>query len=108
MPEIVRLLADNNTNQDGSIWTTLLTFAPFVVLIAVFYFFMIRPQNKRQRETESMRESVMRGDVVTTVGGIVGVVIVVKDNNILLETSGDKTRIQVQKWAIRSIEQKAE
>ncbi len=108
MPEIVRLLADNNTNQDGSIWTTLLTFAPFVVLIAVFYFFMIRPQNKRQRETESMRESVMRGDVVTTVGGIVGVVIVVKDNNILLETSGEKTRIQVQKWAIRSIEQKAE
>ncbi|NCA68373.1 MAG: preprotein translocase subunit YajC [Clostridia bacterium] len=83
-------------------------FAPFVVLIAVFYFFMIRPQKKQQRETQSMRESISRGDVITTVGGIVGIVIMVKEDNILIETSGDKTRVQIQKWAIRSVEQKSE
>ncbi|NLN56322.1 MAG: preprotein translocase subunit YajC [Clostridiales bacterium] len=97
--------ADGNT---ASIGTILLTFAPFVVLIGVFYFLVLRPQKKQQRETESMRSSIERGDVITTVGGIVGVVITVKDDDILIETSGDKTRVQVKKWAVRSIEQKAD
>ena len=55
-----------------------------------------------------MRSSIEQGDVITTVGGIVGVVITVKDDDILIETSGDKTRVQVKKWAVRSIEQKAD
>ncbi|MBP5755631.1 MAG: preprotein translocase subunit YajC [Clostridia bacterium] len=78
-----------------------------VLLGLVFYFLMWRPQKKQQRETDEMRNSVERGDVITTIGGIVGLVIVVKDNDILLETSGDKTRIQIQKWAVRSIEKKS-
>ena len=85
----------------------LMTVGMFVVLGLVFYFMMWRPQKKQQRETDEMRASVERGDVITTIGGIVGLVIVVKDNDILLETSGDKTRIQIQKWAVRSIEKKS-
>ena len=55
-----------------------------------------------------MRDSIARGDTVVTAGGIVGVVITVKDDMVLLESSGDKTKIQVQKWAISSILEKAE
>ena len=84
-----------------------MTVGMLVLLGLVFYFLMWRPQKKQQRETDAMRNSVERGDVITTIGGIVGLVIVVKDNDILLETSGDKTRIQIQKWAVRSIEKKS-
>ena len=76
---------------------------PFALLAVVFYFFIMRPQKKQQ-----MRDSIARGDTVVTAGGIVGVVITVKDDMVLLESSGDKTKIQVQKWAISSILEKAE
>lgn len=81
---------------------------PFALLAVVFYFFIMRPQKKQQRETQQMRDSIARGDTVVTAGGIVGVVITVKDGMVLLESSGDKTKIQVQKWAISSILEKAE
>lgn len=81
---------------------------PFALLAVVFYFFIMRPQKKQQRETQQMRDSIARGDTVVTAGGIVGMVITVKDDMVLLESSGDKTKIQVQKWAISSILEKAE
>ena len=81
---------------------------PFALLAVVFYFFIMRPQKKQQRETQQMRDSIARGDTVVTAGGIVGGVITVKDDMVLLESSGDKTKIQVQKWAISSILEKAE
>ena len=80
---------------------------PFALLAVVFYFFIMRPQKKQQRETQQMRDSIARGDTVVTAGGIVGVVITVKDDMVLLESSGDKTKIQVQKWAISSILEKS-
>ena len=81
---------------------------PFALLAVVFYFFIMRPQKKQQRETQQMRDSIARGDTVVTAGGIVGVVITVKDDMVLLGSSGDKRKIQVQKWAISSILEKAE
>ncbi|MBO4794570.1 MAG: preprotein translocase subunit YajC, partial [Clostridia bacterium] len=60
----------------------LMTVGMLVLLGLVFYFLMWRPQKKQQRETDAMRNSVERGDVITTIGGIVGLVIVVKDNDI--------------------------
>ncbi|MEG1743036.1 MAG: preprotein translocase subunit YajC [Clostridia bacterium] len=84
------------------------TILPFALLIVVFYFFMLRPQKKQQKEAQNMRDSVGRGDTVCTTGGIVGVVITVKDDMVLIESSGDKTKIQVQKWAIHTILEKAE
>lgn len=109
MFEAFKMLEETSAaDPKSSIWEILTMLAPFAILIAVFYFFMIRPQKKQQRETAAMRENIDRGDVITTIGGIVGIVVMVKDDNILIETSGDKTRVQVQKWAVRSIEQKAE
>ena len=78
-----------------------------VVLGLVFYFFLYRPQKKQEKEATAMRDSVEIGDVISTVGGIVGVVVRVKGDMLLVETGADRTRIQVQKWAIRSVEEKA-
>ena len=72
----------------------------FVVLIAVFYFFMIRPENKRKKEAQQMRDSLKVGDNITTIGGIIGDVVSVKDNSIVIETSADRVRMEFTKWAI--------
>ncbi len=97
------------TAEQPSAWAQILSLVvPFAILAVVFYFFILRPQKKQQRETQQMRDSIARGDTVVTAGGIIGIVITVKDDMVLLESSGDKTKIQVQKWAISSILDKAE
>ena len=75
-----------------------------VAMIAVFYFLMIRPENKRKKEAEQMRSAVKTGDQVTTIGGIVGTVVSVKDDKFVMETSADQVRIELAKWAISSNE----
>ena len=79
-----------------------------VVMIGVFYFMLIRPENKRKKEAEQMRSSVRKGDKITTIGGIIGTVVDVKENNIVIETSADQVRIEFAKWAISSNETAAE
>jgi preprotein translocase subunit YajC len=66
----------------------------------VFYFILIRPENKRKKEAEQLRSSIKTGDMVTTIGGIVGKVVSVKDDKFVLETSADQVRIEFCKWAI--------
>ena len=79
-----------------------------VVMLAIFYFMLIRPENKRKKEAEQMRSSVRKGDKITTIGGIVGTVVDVKENNIVIETSADQVRVEFAKWAISSNETAAE
>ena len=105
MPNIFNLLEDAQPDATMSLITT---GGMIVVLVLVFYFLLWRPQKKQQKETDQMRNSIERGDVITTLGGILGIVIAVKDDNILIETSGDKTKLQIQRWAVRSIEKKAD
>ena len=71
-----------------------------VAMIAVFYFLMIRPENKRKKEAEQMRNSLKVGDDITTIGGIVGTVVSVKDDKFVIETSADQVRIEFAKWAL--------
>ena len=71
-----------------------------VPLFAVMYFFMIRPENKRKKQAEEMRNSLKKGDVITTIGGIVGKVVHIKDDLVTIETSEDRVRIQFTRWAI--------
>ncbi|MBE6578464.1 MAG: preprotein translocase subunit YajC [Ruminococcaceae bacterium] len=78
-----------------------------VVMVALMYFFVFRPQKKQERETNEMRNSIEIGDVVSTVGGIIGVVVRIKDEMLLIESGADRTRIQIQKWAVRGIEERA-
>ena len=75
-----------------------------VGMIAVFYFMLIRPENKRKKEAEQMRSSVKTGDKITTIGGIIGTVVNVKDDKIVIETSADQVRIEFAKWAISTNE----
>ena len=71
-----------------------------VALIAVFYFMLIRPENKRKKEAEQLRSSLKVGDEVTTIGGVVGKVVNVKDDKFVLETGADQVRIEFVKWAL--------
>ena len=73
-----------------------------VAMIAVMYFLMIRPENKRKKEAQAMRENLKKGDVITTIGGIVGTICAVKDNTIVIETGADRVRIEFTKWAVSS------
>ena len=75
-----------------------------VAMIAVFYFLMIRPENKRKKEAEQMRSAVKNGDQITTIGGIIGTVVDVKGDKVVVETSADQVRIELAKWAISSNE----
>ena len=76
----------------------------FVVLIAVFYIFMIRPENKRKKEAQQMRDSLKVGDNITTIGGIIGRVVAIKDDTFVLETGADRVKIRFTKNAISSVE----
>lgn len=71
-----------------------------VVMVGVFYFMLIRPENKRKKEAEELRSNLKVGDQITTIGGIVGTVVSVKDDKFVMETSADQVRIEFQKWAL--------
>ena len=79
-------------------------FATFVILIAVFYLFMIRPQRKRDKEEKEMRNNIQPGDEICTIGGFIGKVVSVKDDTIVIESSADRTRLRLYRWAIRNKE----
>ena len=83
--------------------TTLITIGLFGVII---YFFMIRPQKKREKEELQMRNSLAVGDEVTTIGGIIGKIVSIKEETFVLETTKDKTHIRFLKGAIRSVDVK--
>lgn len=71
-----------------------------VALMAVMYFFMIRPENKRKKQAQNMRDSLKKGDMITTIGGIVGKIVLVNPNTIVIETSDDRVRMELTKWAV--------
>ena len=70
------------------------------LMFAMLYFFMIRPENKRKKEAENLRNSLSVGDEITTIGGMTGTVCAVKENTIVFETGADRVRIEITKWAV--------
>ena len=80
------------------------TIVMLVVMIGVFYFMLIRPENKRKKEAENMRSSVKTGDKITTIGGIVGTVVNVKEDRLVIETGADQVRLELMKWSVSSNE----
>ena len=79
--------------------STLMQFLPFLLIIVVFYFFMIRPQMKRQKELRKYREALKKGDKVITTGGIYGRVAEIKDDHVMMEIA-DNVKIRIDKSAI--------
>ena len=91
-----------NGGNNGSLFSLLL----FPLLLVIMYFFMIRPQRKQEKEATAMRNSLSVGDEVTTIGGIIGRVINVKDDTFVLETTRDRTRIRFERSAVKRIDRK--
>lgn len=75
-----------------------------VVVFAIMYFLMIRPENKRKRELEEMRHNISLGDEIVTIGGVCGKVVQVTEETVTFETGEDRVRIQTKKWAIQTNE----
>ena len=71
-----------------------------VAMFAIFYFMLIRPENKRKKQAEEMRNNLKKGDKITTIGGIVGVVVKVGEDTLVIETSEDRVRMEIAKWGV--------
>ena len=79
------------------------TLIRIVVLIAVFYLFMIRPESKRKKQQEEMRSNLRKGDQITTIGGVVGRIVKIDTDTIIIETSEDRVRMEFAKWAVSTV-----
>lgn len=77
---------------------------PIVLLVILFWFLMIRPQRKRDKEERNMRDSIQIGDEISTIGGFIGKVVNIKDDVFIIETSNDRTKLKIYRWAIRGKE----
>lgn len=79
-----------------------------VAMIAIFYFFMYRPQKKQEKETNNMRNNLAVGDEITTIGGIIGKIVSIKDETVVIETTGASTKIRILRSAVRNVDVHAE
>lgn len=73
------------------------------VMIGAMYFLMIRPQKKKEKQAQELRNSIEIGDEVTTIGGIVGRVVNVKEDTFVIETAGERSRMRFKRWAIQEV-----
>lgn len=92
--------AGNNTNPGGSLLTMLL---PFAFIILIMYFLVMRPESKRKKQAEEMRNNLKKGDWITTIGGIYGRVVAITDRTVVIETSEDRVRVEFLKSAIGNV-----
>ena len=90
-----------NTTSTGQL---LITFIPLVLIFVFFYLLILRPQKKQEKKDAQMRENLEVGDEVVTNGGIVGIVFSIKDDTVVIETGGDRSKIRIKKWAIDKVE----
>jgi preprotein translocase subunit YajC len=98
------LLADTSSTTGSTIITVIM----LVAMVVVFYFFGIRPQKKQEKETAAMRNGLQVGDEITTIGGIIGKVVSIKDETCVIETSRERTKIRILKSAVAKVDVKAE
>ena len=87
------------TAASGSMMSLMI---PLILMFVLMYFIMIRPENKRKKKAEEMRNSLSLGDEITTIGGLTGKIVQVTEETITFETGEDRVRIQVKKWAIQT------
>ena len=81
----------------GSMWSSIIMMA---LIILVFWFFIIRPQRKKDKETAKMRSELQIGDEIVTIGGIIGIIVSMREDSLVIETGSDRSKIRVTRWAI--------
>ena len=92
-------------NADAQQASSLASFMPLIMMGLLFvamYFLMIRPQKKKQKEEQKMRESIRVGDEITTIGGIRGRIVNIKEDEFVIETGADRNKMVIKKWALQS------
>ncbi len=92
-----------NSQETGSAGGTVGTMIFMVLALVVLYFVIIRPQKKQEKEVQKMLDELAVGDMVTTIGGIIGEVVSMKDDTVLIETSGDRTRLRMLRSSIKIV-----
>lgn len=98
MFELLTLEATSTATGSGS---SIGMIVLLVVMVAGMYFLMIRPQRKQQKKDQEMRESTQVGDEITTIGGIMGRVVTVKEDSLIIETGADRNKMKIARWAIQ-------
>lgn len=83
-----------------SMWSSI---GMMALVLVVFYFVLIRPQNKKEKAQQKMRSEISIGDEITSIGGIVGRIISIKEDNILIESGSDRIKLRLKKWAIQEV-----
>ena len=102
----LRLLSTGGTGTEAAMPSLL----PIILIYAVFglaiYFFLFRPNNKKKKKEAEMRKNVEIGDQITTIGGIVGRIVAVRDDidSIMIETGSDRNKMMFKRWAISSVD----
>ena len=81
----------------GSMWSSIIMMA---LIIVVFWFFIIRPQRKKDKETAKMRSELQVGDEIVTIGGIIGIIVSIKEDSLVIETGSDRSKVRLARWAI--------
>ncbi len=89
---------------EGSWLVILVQLLPILLVVVAMYFILIRPQKKREKETQKMRNNVQVGDEITTSGGIIGRVVSLREDTVVIETGSDRSKIRIKRWAIQSNE----
>ena len=84
------------------------TLVMLAAMIAVFYFFMYRPQKKQEKESTDMRNNLKVGDEVTTIGGVIGKIVSIKDETVTIETRNERNKIRILRSAVRNVDVHAE
>ena len=82
-------------------------FVPLILFFVILYFFLVRPQRKKDKETREMRDSLAVGDSIVTIGGIIGTVMKVKDDSIVVYVGADRTKMEFMKWAVAQVVNKS-
>ncbi len=95
--------SQGQANSADATTSLLINIGLIALLVGAMYFIMIRPQRKKQKEEQLMRDNLAIGDEIVTIGGIVGRVVSMKDDSILIETGADRDKLRVMKWAIQSV-----
>jgi preprotein translocase subunit YajC len=104
MNQILTFLAAETAAEGNQLMQSLPTIILIVAMIAIFYFFMYRPQKKQEKEAKEMKDNLQVGDEITTIGGIIGEVVSIKDETCVIETTRDKCKIRILKSAISKVD----
>lgn len=104
----LQLLLEGETTTANAGSNGIITIVMLVAMVAVFYFFLYRPQKKQEKQQKEMMNSLNVGDEITTIGGIVGRIVSIKEEVVSIETSKDRTRLSILRSAIRSVDVRAE